>query len=138
MRDKELVVNLDTLTVEEFVNRLSVIKWRVNIEKIKIPKCERCDVDRTLRYTTPRGIKRWEWCECWSAIKKHTPVPCNVMLMDKNRVGVSIGGRAGLTVDKFNIYDGRPYDVGRYWDAVLFNSTADCAVYCEWLNERGK
>jgi hypothetical protein len=56
-----------TVEKEGIRKLLSVLReprYRIVIERDWQPKCDRCDEDRRLHYTTPRGKASYEQCEC--------------------------------------------------------------------------
>ena len=49
--------------------------WKVGREYIRHPKCDKCDENRKLHYTTPRGRAMTEDCECSQSTTIYKPVP---------------------------------------------------------------
>lgn len=64
--------------------------YRVGVAYKEQPKCDKCDADRRIAYTTPLGRKQWERCEC-----SHS----EVFYRAEEQYGHSISKRSGkLTI----------------------------------------
>lgn len=52
------------LKTNELLEAISSPKYVVEADWKYGPKCNKCDSDRRLTYTTPLGKENFEWCEC--------------------------------------------------------------------------
>ncbi|MGE6615767.1 hypothetical protein [Bacillus mycoides] len=49
--------------------------YTIASKSYKAPKCEKCDENRRIRYTTPLGKETYETCDCGSYIHVYEPIP---------------------------------------------------------------
>lgn len=59
--------------LDELFGDCVVDAWKVGREYTKRPKCDKCDENRKLHYTTPRGRQMTEDCECAECFVKYVP-----------------------------------------------------------------
>lgn len=50
--------------LRKLLDVLAEPRYRIDTERRAQPKCDKCDEDRKLEYTTPRGRVAYESCEC--------------------------------------------------------------------------
>lgn len=50
--------------IRKLLEVLAGPRYRVSLTYKEQPKCDKCDADRRIAYTTPLGRKQWERCEC--------------------------------------------------------------------------
>ena len=65
------------------------------------PKCDKCDADRKLWYTTPRGKREYEYCECKKDIFKYVVLETE----DKELSGKLLNGYPNIKSVKINSVD---------------------------------
>ena len=63
------------MALEDLFGECIVDAWKVDREYIRGPKCNKCDENRKLHYTTPRGRSATENCECAESSVQYVPVP---------------------------------------------------------------
>lgn len=56
--------NAQLMGLSTLITLLTEPRYRVSMTSTMGPKCGKCDEDRKLHYTTPRGRDAEEWCEC--------------------------------------------------------------------------
>lgn len=61
--------------LDELFGDCIVDAWKVGREYIKGPKCDKCDENRKLHYTSPRGKAMTEDCECAESTVHYFPKP---------------------------------------------------------------
>lgn len=106
------------------------------------PKCQECDADRQISYTTPLGREAKEWCAC-----HETTVTYNV----KEVTAASIEHWTAEYGIKVNYYDDardqviksyQMYEQGEDFEKLnswtYFSEKEDCQNYCDWLTEKRK
>ena len=125
-----------------------LVMWKVGSARIEKDKCDKCDEQRRIYYTTPRGKRTYEECECQDSAYNY--FPCEALRYefgqkDRERTVIAwykkmerYSGHACLedwsTVGDLNA-DQKPFDEITQYDAV-FKDKEKCQEYCDWLNER--
>lgn len=62
-------------TFESLLGEHMVQAWKVGREYLSPPKCDKCDKNRKLHFTSPRGKDMTEPCECSQSTTIYKPVP---------------------------------------------------------------
>lgn len=71
-KHKEEIEKLKNDLIENIMSDLVKPLYIVRKESVGMaPKCDKCDADRKLWYTTPRGRREYESCECKKEIYKY-------------------------------------------------------------------
>jgi hypothetical protein len=72
---KEAQENARNSTFESLLGEHMVQAWKVGREYELPPKCDKCDDQRKLHFTSPRGKNMTEPCECSQSTTIYKPVP---------------------------------------------------------------
>lgn len=78
----------------ELLDIIATPKFTVTVTRVMIPKCDKCDEDRKLTYTTPRGKEQSEQCECWKSYQKYITETRRVASVGKSRHGLQVWYKA--------------------------------------------
>jgi len=109
------------------------------------PKCDKCDENRRISYTTPLGREATENCTCKVSTKTYYPLEYVLYDISLYRDGSQLRGyyepkdvdRIRRTVDEKDIYQqGTPFEELQTHRYTFFKSKEDCQRYCDWLNEK--
>ena len=84
---------------ESLLGEHLVQAWKVGREYILPPKCEKCDANRKLHFTSPRGRDMTEECECAKSQTIYKPIPA---LLARFRVNPKARARNQFTDSCFN------------------------------------
>ncbi|MNW38933.1 hypothetical protein D3C74_160130 [compost metagenome] len=139
---------LKRMRLTELLGENLLIAWFPSSQRNQKPKCDKCDEQRFIRYTTPSGKPASERCDCYESICSYEPeeIECYKFYQSKN----SWGGdypivsryyqrKVEREYDSFEAcrkpYGGEPFEKIERW-SVAFNSQEECQKYCDWLNEK--
>lgn len=134
--------------LSELTKDLQVIMYKAYSKRVKGPKCEKCDENRKIHYTTPSGNDAYENCEC--DIGKTVYEPKEFMRVEFN---IRDGMRAWYEINNFDSRDEycrfdsssqfarAVYNkdmsfekIDNYW--TFFKTKEECQLYCDYLNEQ--
>ena len=87
--------------LNELMKELEVELYSVSSRGKSLPKCDKCDEQRRLNYTTPTGRETYESCECATKVQMYEPIP--------------------IIMRSFSIRDGK----GFAWYKIVDKSTRD-------------
>ena len=155
-KKKEYDLALERKSLESKVRRerlsslmqdFEVVMYRVNSKNEKLPKCDKCDDHRKIKYKTPLGNDAYENCDC--SIGKTVFYPhehiCSEFRINENNNRI-------IAWYKMKTDNGRDYAV---WDSstfaktiynedmkfeninkydTFFKSEEECQKYCDYLN----
>ena len=142
MRDAERTVARKRL--KDLLAMFSVTGYRVHTEYVYGPKCDRCDGNRKIHYSSPAGRKMTEDCLC--AVKTPVYSPKEVPLVSfiaSDKLSTMYFDRTDKDrdYDRYDmcaeLYDGDkelPFEKINWYRAV-FLKKEDCQRYCDWLTE---
>lgn len=127
--------------------------WRIDEERIKKPKCDKCDRDRMVAYITPLGKQAKEYCTCAETESKYVPremviyqISLNnhkldVRFIKRNQedevytnVLVEYYGYKTIIKDQDDISSLSENDKWSFY----FESEEKCQEYCDWLNNKAE
>lgn len=143
MRDAERVASRKRL--KDLLSAFSVTGYRVHIEYVYGPKCDKCDDDRKIHYVSPAGRKMVEDCLCASKAPSYSPreVPLTSFNASDKLSSVYFERTVKGDYDRYDkcaeLYDEKkpPFsEINRY--RVVFLKEDDCMRYCDWLNSGGE
>lgn len=72
---QDLKVTVRRERINELMKDLQVELYTVASRGKEQPKCDKCDENRRIPYTTPLGRETYEQCECNSRIHVYEPIP---------------------------------------------------------------
>lgn len=117
---KEAQISAENSVFEKLLGDRIVQAWKVKRDYIKPPKCNKCDDQRRLHFSSPSGKDMTEPCECDKATTIFKPVPA---LLARFRVNPSAHAKAQFRTDSF--CDKPLY----YWYSTEYDSL-DQAEFC--------
>jgi hypothetical protein len=142
----------DRKSLKELLDSTKLIMYKPTQKYEEKPKCEKCNDNRQIEYTSPSGKIQYESCVCGE--RNIVFVPSEIMRcefrqqwrgdklivwykpIEKNDDHVCIAEFGYSNV--YKLYNGTtPYEEVGYYD-VMFKSIEDCQKYCDWLNEKNK
>lgn len=114
----------------------------------KLPKCNKCDVQRRIKYTTPLGREAYEDCTCKGGKKFWEPEEQTATEFKLNREGTQIVAWYKPYKDDSDTYvsanfaetiykPGTDYAELRHW-GTYFRTKEECQAYCNYLNSKGR
>jgi hypothetical protein len=132
----------------ELMKDFNLVMYKVyNIGK-KEPKCEKCDKDRKIRFTTPSGNKMTEDCKCNKDINYYAPeiYECSEFKMNEynNKISVWYERKECDNREYYNRCGGemaeKIYNETMIYENLIYYKTyfkteEECQKYCEWLNK---
>ena len=145
-REKERVrKELESEKINKLLESLAFTAYRPLAKTEMIPKCDKCDENRKIYFTSPMGRKMSEDCTC--AARKVTYTPSEESLY---RFYVRSSGEVSeLVFTRKEEGDWNRYD---YWDALYFElpddlekvspscavfvNLSDCEKYCDYWNNK--
>lgn len=156
---QKLESNAKRMRLEElFEGEFNVILYRPYDKTMYHQKCNKCDDDRKVKFSSPSGKEYKEDCNCAKGFRKYSPSPyyCSEFRVNRRRDK----GELPLLMwykkynDYSSDYDGYTYDSSdliktiysedmdyetikkEYSYSIYFKSEVDCQKYCDWLNEQ--
>lgn len=139
------------MRILELIGDLSCKAWFASDKRVDVPKCDACDKNRRIHYTTPSGKDATEECPVCGAYKyifEPEEIEAYEFHQSKNgwggeypRVSVYYRRLKERDYDSFekcrNVYDGRPFEeIDSY--RLYFFDKEECQKYCDWKNSRSK
>lgn len=145
-REKERVrKELESKKINELLESFAFTAYRPFAKSEMVPKCDKCDENRKIYFTSPMGRKMSEDCTC--AARKVTYTPSEELLLRFYvRSSDEVSARCYTRKEEveWNRYD--------YWDALYFElpddlekvspscavfvNLSDCEKYCDYLNNK--
>lgn len=151
-------------TFESLLGEHMIQAWKVGREYLRPPKCEKCDANRKIHFTSPRGREMTEDCECDQTTTIYKPVPA---LLARFRVKSYARAKNQDAEDSFYdkplhywytteydtldgaefvvsseseigatyVSDAKPFDKLNEWHAV-FTDKERCQAFCDYLAEK--
>ena len=130
----------------EIFKACSTVYYAPEVEYITQPKCDRCDKDRMIEYTTPLGRRAKEQCACYAKKVRYNPTACYVTeISERNRKIVvwhkkahddGDGWSSSKVIEQKDICDDKDFaEIPNRWNAYFRNEDM-CQAYCDWLNVR--
>jgi hypothetical protein len=127
------------------------VGWGVKTISTKPPKCDKCDKDRRIQFTSPSGKKLSEPCSCDDGTHAYEPQELTLIkfYMDNEKRGRNeeyverhykkTDGQFNSDyyeyIDSSNIYKGESFDTTHQY-GIVFLDKETCQKYCDWLNEQ--
>ena len=150
---------LETLFEETGMN---VIMYKPDYNHVYGKKCNKCDDDRYIHFSSPSGKNYTEDCECSKTFLKFYPKEFRLAEFRRNRRNGYHDEKPMLfwfsryrnyeddydgytysssDVEKHVYESGDSYDelfekYGQYSSGLYFKTEEDCQKYCDWLNEK--
>lgn len=110
----------------------------------KLPKCNKCDVNRRIHYVSPMGRQMMEDCECAKQKRHYSPkeVKCLKFSIDNtihsyNFEPADEDSYRDIWSTQADFYQELPENLESIscYRAVFFNEE-ECKKYCDWMNEK--
>lgn len=145
VKEVELSQRAKYMSISEFLGQREVIMYRARAKWVLGPKCNKCNDDRELLYTTPLGKAAAETCDCAQKMKVYELQKLVLSSMSKKNYTHKLymrfepyegGYNASILIEEANIYnDGDDFaDIGN--GSIYFREKAQCQAYCDWLNSK--
>jgi hypothetical protein len=119
-----------------------------------VPKCNQCDENRQITFTSPSGKTILRNCECNKRYTYYKPVKTKIISLWLHKDGwnnrpFTISAKYQDTrddehycdfkileiIDKFNEEEVKSYNPSTYGNSTGFLSKEECKKYCDWLNK---
>lgn len=132
---------------------MNVILYKPTKHLVYGPKCDKCDADRYIHFTSPSGKEMKEYCECRKSIKIYAEKPYKLIRFYRDaRKNLSVTAiyedNSNESYDDFRpcsvkcekVYAGESFDTiyAEYESAVFFEDEAKCKEYCDYINAINK
>jgi len=134
--------------ISELMKNFEVVLYQPDTDYKILPKCNKCDDNRRIYYTTPLGQKTYEICDCDNRELYYVPRKsmCKQFNIEDGKF------QAWYTLRTFEggeyyeyttsthiskLYDGET-DYEKFRNnktSVLFRDEEECQKYCDWLNK---
>ena len=136
---------------------MNVILYRVDYRYVYKPKCDKCDENRKIHFSSPSGREYEEDCECAKRYLKYLPKPyyCTEFRVNRHKTKENPYPLM-MWFKKYNDYsddyDGYTYDASDLCRSIYngedfneiekrktytyFRDEEDCQRYCDWLNNK--
>lgn len=140
--------------LHELLGDYLTIGWRAGYTRVYGEKCDKCDDDRKIHFSSPQGKKYTEDCQCAKCYYKYHPQEATLAKIyvrkkhfdydDKGKCdfynryyNVKEDGDYDIYETSSEVYTSSDFDYGKAnpYRAVFLNEE-DCAKYCEWLTEK--
>lgn len=128
--------------LEEFQTTL----YRVDYEYEYPPKCDKCDDNRMVSYTTPLGKAEKEECLCKVSTKIYFPEEYRCIQLNLYGDGTELSGAyrgSGDNSVKEYVEASEIYQTGTSFAELpnshyrtFFSTKDECQLYCDWLTEQ--
>lgn len=139
-------IEADRKKLKDLLSLVSAIGYRVKIDYIKDPKCNKCDNNRYISFISPLGREMKEPCLCDTAKKIYNCTEVELIsfrvaeklsdvyyeLAEKNRESNRYEMIAELYDENKHSFD----ELNLY--RCVFLRKEDCEQYCNWLYEQDK
>ena len=128
--------------------------WKTKYERVYGTKCDKCDDDRKIHFSSPQGKKYTEDCQCARCYYKYSPqeVTLAKIYVRKKRFDYNDNGKCDFynryyrveEKDDYDLYETSSevytssdfdYEKANPYRAVFLNEE-NCEKYCEWLTEK--
>lgn len=141
---------LRSAKLSELLEDRKFVMYKADSKYTKRPKCNLCDDNRQLRYTTPLGKNAMEACTCAIQDVHYYPSEhvCYEFRLDNFDRKLKIFYKKmqyddrgieyfeGETRSVENIYNkSMEFDSLGYYNNIFFDNKDDCQKYCDWLNK---
>jgi len=156
-RERELEIQKKNLAytvrherLSELMKDFEVIMYRAYTTTKKLPKCDKCNKNRQIEFTSPTGKKMTEDCSCDKGKIVFIPQEyiCTEFKIERDSNRMAVWYKMHQERD----YDYCSYDSSDYVDTVYnegmkyedlkdyykvyFKSKEECQKYCCWLNKQ--
>lgn len=132
-----------------------IVGWKVDNKWEYGPKCDKCDDDRKIHFTSPQGREYTEDCECAKRYYRYFPqeVTLSKIYVKKKDFRWDDKGETDFYNRYYTVQNDNEYD--RYESAAevytssdvdfekvnsyraVFLNEEDCRKYCDWKTEQG-
>lgn len=155
---KTLESKVKNMRIRELFGDYISTAWCVQRVYTDKPKCDKCNADRMIEYTTPRGKEQSELCECGEKLITYIVQPTDLMAIetelkwderiytlayytagaiwsDGERIEESVKRTSAVYED---IFAGKTFDEipGYYYCELIFLDKTKCEEFCEYLNKK--
>lgn len=150
---RKLEDELRSKITEDLLKDVGVTCWKVGYFLVETPKCDKCDKNRNITFTSPSGKELSENCECGIEKRAYHPYPYRLYKIYKDDRGFDAYfkfdqrdndryGHLEIQDDPFDHYT-RTHEIksgkadfekfNRWREA--FKTESEAQEYCEWLNK---
>lgn len=139
------------IRLSELLENCFQTAWGVTTKSEYISeKCEKCDENGYIRFTSPQGTEYTEYCNCRKRIRKYVVTEAELVKIrgDNHKTHVKpdiyfkycrCKNYYGDDVDEFetvtNFSDDKPFEKIENWER-LFHDKEKAQAYCDWLNNK--
>lgn len=127
------------------VKACSTVYYSPMSYRMPLPKCDRCNDERMIEYTTPLGKPAKEPCTCHSGLLRYKPQPNYVSEIAKLNGEIITwhkpyddgdGYCVSWNIKPENVYDDKDFSEIKNQYHAYFRNEDMCQAYCDWLNVR--
>ena len=130
------------------------VGWKAVYTRVYGEKCDKCDDDRKIHFSSPQGKKYTEDCQCAKCYYKYHPKEATLAKIHvrKKHFDYDDKGKCDFYNRYYKVEDADDYDIYETSSEVytssdfdyekanpyraVFLNEEDCAKYCEWLTEK--
>ena len=152
---KDIERDLRREKLSKTLEGLKVVFYMPDIESSKLPKCDKCDEHRRIKYKSPLGRDAWEDCECSAKQRYVTPrmIELYEFRQDNNHDSIlrwyrlSINRREEESFDQYplinvsDVYE-KLEDISKedidklHFTNFYFTTEEECIKFCNIINEQ--
>lgn len=147
---KNLLRTVRSERLSELMKDFSVVMYTADNEGKKAPKCNKCDENRNLIFTSPKGKKMKESCDCDKTLSYYIPKEyyCSEFRINRNNEKLLMWYKENRERDEDDYYQYQSSNFAetlynsemKYDDLTAYNtyfvSKKECQKYCDWLNNK--
>jgi len=143
--------------LSELMGDFEVVMYGVDYDVVPIPKCNKCDNKRKIKFTSPLGKEMEEYCTCDVSNRVYgvKELHCYEFKIDRDNRTMSLWYKKleyndkeygsylnsdGNFADRSSVYvyqNGNNFeDISVEYYSIYFRSEAQCQKYCDWLNSK--
>lgn len=127
---------------EEILKSLATPMYYALVSYKKRPKCNNCNEDRRLTFTSPDGQETVGYCQCNSSYATWSVRETWAFAVYQNRDGkghhaiYDVSGDNEIRDTSAAIYDGQDFSDIKNYPTVVFRSEEKCAEYVEYRRSK--
>jgi len=138
---------LKKMRIAELLGEYMLVGWFPASHRVEKSKCDKCNNNRKIRFTSPSGKEYTEDCPiCGTPTNFYEPeeIECYQFYQHKDTFGREYAGvgkyytrKEDRDYDTFErsrtVYKGEPFEEVQSYSVVFFKQE-DCQKYCDWKN----
>jgi len=131
--------------LSKLMEDFKIVRYSVTTTSMYGKKCNKCNDDRDITFTSPLGKEMKESCECDKSTSIYVPEEDyihNFSCRDKDKMSYWYTEKSYDNDDYYTsttymgeLYKGQSYESIENKYRLFFNTEEECQLYCDWLNK---